>query len=392
MPRGICTLCGYDGEINSPLKQPDLYICLACYMRFYADKIMVTEKGEEEMGWDTVGAKSGKKDPDVVSIAPNTVKLVHVLLPDTDNPVSYWTHYIPNKTPSSGPKGRVVICPGRDTCPACAAGIYRTKLVHAINVWDYEEKAVKILEGGNAIFQPLKQAKDQMGTLSNVDISIKKTGTSIDTQYFVLPIPIMQPFDQSQVHGLFPVANLRLPHNPAEVQQIIDNMSGASKPATKTQPTPISDTLPPIMPPQETPIPQTVEPPLVTPTGKPTLQFGKYKGRSVEDVYTEDPNYIKWCAENVADPTVKAEANRVINNTSHLMKKADPIFSDQTNKQLLVNQINELFQFDERYKGNFASILEKMKAATTSAKFPNGKTILAEYTVEELETLINNIK
>lgn len=29
------------------------------------------------------------------------------------------------------------------------------------------------------------------------------------------------------------------------------------------------------------------------------LQFGKHKGRPVEDVLNEDPYYLYWCLENV---------------------------------------------------------------------------------------------
>ena len=220
---GVCTLCGYIGETNSTTKQPELKICLTCYLRFYLEKEVI--QTEEEQMWNDVSGKGSKKDQDVLNIVPNTTKLIHVLLPDTEEPVSYWTHYIPNKSPN-GPKGRVVICPGKDICPACTANIYRTKRVHAINVWDYELKAVKILEGGNSIFQPLKQIKDQIGTLLTVDISIKKIGTGKDTQYSTIPIPMMQPFDDTQLHGLFPITNLRIPNTVEEVQRVIDAMNG----------------------------------------------------------------------------------------------------------------------------------------------------------------------
>lgn len=30
------------------------------------------------------------------------------------------------------------------------------------------------------------------------------------------------------------------------------------------------------------------------------LSFGKYKGKTVEEVLEEDPHYLKWAMENVA--------------------------------------------------------------------------------------------
>lgn len=329
------------------------------------------------MSWEAVSGKGSKRDPDVLDIAPNTTKLMHVLLPDTEEPVSYWTHYIPNQI-ATGPRGRVVICPGKDICPACEANIYRTKRVHAMNVWDYELKAVKILEGGNSVFQPLKQIKDQIGTLHTVDISIKKIGSGKDTQYSVIPLPMMQPFDNTQLHGLFPVASLRLPNTVEEVQRVIDGMSGMAIEATEKHTTP-----------QEAP---TTYPSEIH-IQEPILQFGKYKGRTVVDIYTEDPNYIKWCAENISDPKIKAEAKRVVEQFKAATTSIPSgVISDKTAIELTLNEINEIFQEDARYKGNFALIIEKMKAASVSPLHPNGKTILAEYTFEELNKLLISIE
>ena len=330
------------------------------------------------MGWQDVSGSRSKKDPDILDISPNTTKLVHVLLPDTEEPVSYWTHYIPNKS-VNGPKGAVVICPGKNVCPACVANIYRTKRVHAINVWDYELKAVKILEGGNSIFQTLKQIKDQIGTLSSVDISIKKMGSGKDTQYSTIPIPMMQPFDTTQVHGLFPIANLRLPDSVEVIATHIDKMNGNVATIIQ-QPTTIKDIIIP------TPILSEIH------TQEPTLQFGKYKGKAISEVYKEDPNYVKWCAESISDPAIRAESKRVVELSLKETATGKGVISDSTAKQLLINEINEVFQEDTRYKGNFALILEKMRSSSTSTLYPNGKTILSEYNLEELQRLSEAIK
>lgn len=353
-----------------------------CYFKFYYDYEHPEQK-EDEMGWNQVDGKGGGKDPDILDITPNTAKLVHILLPDTEEPVSYWSHYIPNKTPNV-PKGAMVICPGRNICPACANGTFTTRMVHAINVWDYESKAVKILEGGNQTFQPLKQVKDQIGTLLSVDFSIKKTGSGRDTSYSVVPIPMMQPFDSSGIHGLFPIANLRMPDSVEVIARHIKAMSGIT-PAEGI--TTINPQVPATTSPIATHIKTDATPAI------PTLQFGKYKGRTVEDVYAEDPNYIKWCADNISDPTIKAEAKRVTTQkVTPVPLIPSSVVSDATQKQLLINEINDIFGNDERYKSNFALILEKMRAASISPTHPAGKTILTEYTTEELDKLIISAK
>jgi hypothetical protein len=388
---GTCPLCGYsEGEIHATDKNPELYVCLQCFSRFYCDT--VTEKGEEDMSWQDVDGKSGNgRDPDILELKSGTTKLMHVLLPDNDEPFSYWTHYIPNKKPG-GAKGAVVICPGRDTCPACASGIYRTKRVHAINVWDYENKAVKILEGGNSIFQALKQIKEQIGTLTTVDISIKKIGEKLETTYSTIPIPMMTPFDPSQIHGVFPVSSLRMPNTPEEIQKVIDNFTPTTTAPMQNRPVPTADIVAKMATAPTGPGPDTQK----QTSGPITLPFGKYTGKTIAEVYAIDANYIKWCAENISDPNVKAACKAIISIPQPTPPKdtglTSSILSEATNKQLLINDINEIFENDGRYKGNFPLILEKLKTASASALHPNGKTILGEFELHELQGLYITIK
>lgn len=341
------------------------------------------------MSWSDVDKQTGGMSEDICAIASNTTKLVHVLLPDNEEPVSYWTHFIPNKK-AGGSKGKVVICPGRDTCPACANGTYRTSRKHAINVWDYEEKGVKILEQGNSVFQALKQIKEQIGTLTTVDISIKKMGKGLETTYSVIPIPPMTgKFDMNQVHGVFPIENLRMPNTPQEIQKAMDDMEG-NTPPVHNNPTPISQSLPPTMMGSGTTGAQQSPPPQVT-NSPVVLQFGKYKGKTIEQIYEEDPNYVKWCAENISDPAIKAESKAVIARPA-VQKSAPTYIVEPTQKQILIQEIEYMFQNDIRYKGNFDVILTKMKKASISPTFPNGKTILSEYDVTELLQLSADIK
>lgn len=383
-----CVLCGYKGETHGTTERPNLQVCLTCYIRFCSDtnpERQQQAKGEDEMGWNDVsGSSGGKKDPDVLFIKPNTAKLIHILLPDTEEPVSYWTHYIPNKG-SGGPKGHVVICPGRDVCPACAEGKYRTARKHAINVWDYEEKAVKILDGGNTIFQALKQIKDSIGTLGTVDISIKKIVQGGETSYSVVAIPMMSPFDASQLHGLFPIANLRMPHDPQVVRGYIEAMGGkVSTPAPEVQ----KQIPAPITTPNSPSLSNNVS---NSPAGGATFPFGKYKGRTIEDVFREDPNYVKWCAENITDAGIKSACKNIVEKPQ-TPPPSKSVVSEQTMKQMLINEISEIFQEDTRYKGDYAVVIERMRTASVDAVHPNGTTVLAEFSITQLEQLRDSIK
>lgn len=387
----ICTICGYQGEINEAEKVK-VKVCLNCYLRFYGE-YKQENKEEDNMAWNDINEKSSR-DPDVVNIAPNTTKLIHILLRENEEPVSFWTHYIPNSTGKSGPKGALVICPGKDICPACANGTYRTSRKHAINVWDYDTKSVKILESGNTIFNALKQIKEHMGTFDNVDISIKRSGDGKDTTYTVIPIPIMSPFDNSKIRGLFPIAQMRMPHSVEAITAYIEGMGGRVVKADSADvniPPGGDMTQPPQQEVDNPNIDNTKSTDMASATSlPPMLQFGKYKGKTIEEVYKEDPNYIRWCAENISDPTIKAEASKLITNRETTHQKT--VLSLDTEKAVLINTINEIFNEDPRYKGNFNLILEKMKAASVSTLHPNGKTILKEYELQELQRLEEIIK
>ncbi len=352
------------------------------------------------MGWNDTNKKGSEQNQDRVFLQAGTAKLIHILLGDNEEPYSYWTHFIPNNTPN-GPKGKVVICPGRETCPACSdTNKFRTKRMHSINVWDYEHKVVKMLEAGNAVFQPLKQIKDQTGSLLNFDISIKKTGAGKDTDYSVIPIPMMTPFDTTKIHNLFNVVNMHRPDSPAEIKKVILDMGwGLPEQTQQAQGMGQQNNWPTItITPQTTPERndiQTNAAQVKNPNGTPAFTFGKYKGRTVSDVYNEDPNYIKWCAENITDPNIKAEAKKFTN------KLATPVIQgtkstqgaeEETTKQILINTINKLFQTDDRYKTNFALVIDKMKESSVSDVHPNGKTIINEYTTDELKKLYESIK
>ncbi len=423
---GVCQLCGYEGEVNTPANS-DVLCCLECFCKFYSVKEDKpdTAKGEEDMSWnDVMGTGGGKTEKDELFIGPNSTKLVHILLAPGEEPVSYWTHFIPDSTGKT--KGKVVICPGKAICPACKAAKFRTKRVHAINVWDYESKSVKILEQGNQVMQQLSMINDQFNCKQcgwdNIDISIRRIGDGTSTQYVVIPIPVKAPFDKTQLHGLFPIASMKIANSAQEVEAIINgNAVPEIKPQQTTPVTPQQVT--PAAPAQISVTPQvqapqvsiqqeipnqavsvqqsTMQAPPITQQGpeqiqpqSPVLPFGKYKGQSLAQIYTVDQGYVKWCADNLTDPILKAEAAKVIAGAKVMPRAQTPgsVLSEGTEKILLINEIQEIFGMDPRYKGDYTGIVNKMREATKSATFPNGKTLLPEYTLDELKKLKEIIK
>lgn len=45
-----------------------------------------------------------------------------------------------------------------------------------------------------------------------------------------------------------------------------------------------------------------------------TFTFGKYKGVSVNKIIHENPNYVKWCADNVCFFILSPDQEALLNN------------------------------------------------------------------------------
>ena len=43
------------------------------------------------------------------------------------------------------------------------------------------------------------------------------------------------------------------------------------------------------------------------------FDFGKYRGSSIEEVSLKDPNYLKWCYENIENEYLRTEIENCIN-------------------------------------------------------------------------------
>jgi len=332
------------------------------------------------VGWNDANGEGKTGRDDYFSLSPNTTKLIHILLKAGEEPISYWTHYIP----LSNGKGRSVICPGRDTCPACASGKYKTSRKHSFNIYDHDSKTVKILEMGNTVIQQLGLIGDQFECKakgwSDIDISIRRIGQGLETQYVVIPVPVKNKLDTTSLK-LHNIENIKTPHSEQEISNII-----SGKASSEHSRAPIQKPTEEVVTPADINFPwdgkEGEEEQQQTSTNK-SLPFGKYQGKTLEEVYTIDPSYVKWCSENIGDVSIKQEARRIISGE----QDKQPVRAGDE-KLILINKIQEILNLDKRYQGKFDVIIGKMKEATQSPTFPNGKTLLTDYSMDELNKLL----
>jgi len=54
--------------------------------------------------------------------------------------------------------------------------------------------------------------------------------------------------------------------------------------------------------------------PVSSGSGSATLTFGKYEGRTIEDLVSADKGYVTWLAQNAREPYVKNQAAAALAN------------------------------------------------------------------------------
>lgn len=118
---------------------------------------------------------------DYIKLTAGNPVTFHIL---SESPKKEKIHWI-NKKKST--------CFGED-CQACAQGD-RAKSRWTADVWDRKEGAVKKFEFGSMIASQLKSIAEMLAesqqTIHGVDIRIKTTGSSLETEYSVLHVPMV---------------------------------------------------------------------------------------------------------------------------------------------------------------------------------------------------------
>lgn len=366
------------------------------------------------MSWATVGRQEREPNvSDLIKLENN--KRLRLLLPP-EGPIQVWKATI--STPG-GDFRSWVAPPKEQDFFAKNRNVFKARSTHAGHAWDYDEGRVGILEAGNQIWESLKQYVDRGVDLSVRDIMITKTGEKRDTKYGVIVL------DPSEFNVTLPPKSewpkLEDRYQPATYEQVLQDLVELGFPN-----------------PEE--IWQMRELPLEVAQNY-EIPFGKHRGKTLKEVYTQDTSYITFLATKINREDLK-QAARVVSNawmgTDYPVEGVAPTMEEITyikpekegeqaappkqdippkqdtppwddkpgdnnyqmspapapapapapqqanggEREALEKEINKIFETKEEYK-DFLKIIEVMKAASA----PHGKTSIKDFTLEELRRL-----
>lgn len=170
-----------------------------------------------------------------------------------------------------------------------------------IRAYEYDEDhedggEVRILQGGVQIFKALKKLFDDFGHLNQFDIVISKEGTGRDTEYTVSAAPRSRELDVEAITAAMledealAWENVYSPITGEEQRQILEDAE----------------------------IDITYDPVAALASGMEfdhakgqTFTFGKYKGKTVQEMLVIDAGYVDWAGKNVTSNDALAAACRV---------------------------------------------------------------------------------
>ena len=253
--------------------------------------IKITERnGEISMAWGDIGAsnkESSSSMNDLVVLEGQ--KRLRLLLPP-EGPVSHWFYSI--NTPAGDYRTWKAPDPSNDFF-AKNRRIFRVRPVHAGLAWDYDEGAIKILESGNQIWEQIKDLVDAGKNLDERDILITKKGTGRNTEYKVVdldPTPFTVDIDAMEK------PDLEARYIPPTYEEVIEDLRqlGFTNPEQIFQTRPID----------------------IETAKQMVVPFGKHKGKTLNEIYTTDSQYLLFLSTKIDREDVKQCARVVCN---HLM-------------------------------------------------------------------------
>jgi len=143
------------------------------------------------MGFNDLDIESGG---DYIKLTGGTTVTFHILTRDPKKQTIHWE----NQKKSS--------CTGK-VCEMCAKG-NRPKARWTVEAWDRKDGTLKKLEFGNMIATQLKAIAEMLAennqTIHDVDIRVKTTGSSLETEYSVLYVPMSGSIPQEVVDKYIP--------------------------------------------------------------------------------------------------------------------------------------------------------------------------------------------
>lgn len=236
-------------------------------------------------GWDQIGASrdTGNSGGDIVRI-DGAQKRLRLILPPT-GPINNWSYAI--SAPDDGYRTWVAP-PKTEDFFAINSQAFRLRATHAALAYDYDEQKVLILEAGTQIWEGIKTLHKAGKDLNGRDIIINKTGAGRSTTYTVVdadPTPFTP--------DLTGAPDLEGRYVAPTKEQVLEDLRqmGFTEPEQLFTTSPLDYN--------------------VALTTK--VPFGKYKDKTMQDVYNIDSQYLLFLSTKIDRADIK-EAARVVCN------------------------------------------------------------------------------
>lgn len=253
------------------------------------------------MAWDKVGKKSSGGSTDFLRLKADDRAVFRML---DEEPTTIRQHKL-SQSIDGEEKFVTIQCAG-DECFICerAKTRFPPQDVWAANVLvlegleDQKEPVVRVLTGGTQIWSQMKALYDEAeGEISSFDIVLKRQGKGKeDTQYIVTAAPksramnmanVMRDIadDMKSIEALFPVLN-------AEEQEAAVKAAGVDI--------------------DYDPVAELMQVMSLEEAWDIEVPFGKYKGRTIKNLFISDPRYLTWMAQNVTSNVKVGAAARLV--------------------------------------------------------------------------------
>ena len=360
------------------------------------------------MAWDNITGEqsilpsSTSGGQDEVKFENGKAKKLRLLLPNGEEPYSYFEHCLEIETFENGQQVRTfrtIKCAKTQKnpnayCPLCDGQQVRRRVRHACNVFDHELNKVQKLNAGTSVFEVIANTRKMGVDILGVDWGIIKTGEGRnDTKYTATNLGASQ-FDYNpEVHGqLFNIEQEFAPHTVDDMKSIVEGAGGDWNQLT-------------------------TPPELVYPTLQEALAHkmpnGSRKDMTFEQIWNADKSprgFIAFLAmksdrqneEKAAAQVIYARLGGVAIPGVPMSDDELPLPSSDTqassastpapavdttpaskDRQDKISKINGIFATKDKYvKGGFNTIIEEMK------KCGNGKTNIQDFTDAELDALL----
>lgn len=277
---------------------------------------------ESQMGWSDLDKKDGSglsgRFVKVKSDAPVRLRFLD------EEPYTTFVHKVTGKPDAANKDGvfrSIAATPKLDDDHIQAVNGKRFPAVAQYNMRCFEfkrddkgkftdEGEIKILQGGPGIFKPLRGICEESGSLRDYDILISAAGTGRDTEYAVTASPMSRNID---VNALL----TKLEQDPTLAWENVFPIMTAEMQKKILFDSKIDITYDPVA---EIVAVMSLDQALGT-----TLAFGKYKGKTVQDVMVIDASWIEWAGANVtSNDSVAAACQIAFGNVSALASGDTP--------------------------------------------------------------------